>query len=395
MTLGYCEKFLSYSEHCEPKKMLSCVSGKVLCGPLTTVLFTVLKYDVITTRYKWNSMPDYGEIFVNRVLSKAKNLRLIFLSAKRLLASRSSWDAEFVPVPSLISEVEWYAMPLVYSTVFSQKVILKQANLDTLHNHMVYSTVFSQKVVLKQANLDTLHNHMVYFTVLSQNVILKQAHLDTLHTCNHKFLFLFSKVCPNESLPLGSCGPRRCIIGLSIPAYPSGTCIAVVGLYPTQFGNEGRLGTSCSECSADGTKLLTPSTRTNEYDMVPSLKLKYTAEASTNGYGMGPSLEEYRLGASPTLKHRSDGISLSITALLYLMLICLWVVVLNTEPSVASSLLLAHCLAHYRTNQGNRTSFRNSCRRTARRTTNQGQKVPRCCWGFKLNTTSSPKVLLR
>ena len=117
-------------------------------------------------------MPDYGEIFVNSVLGKAKNLRLIFLSAKRLLASRSSWDAEFVPVPSLISEVEWYAMPLVYSTVFSQKVILKQADLDTLHNH--------------------------------------------------KFLFLFSIVCPNESLPLGSCGPRRCIIGLSIPAYPSG-----------------------------------------------------------------------------------------------------------------------------------------------------------------------------
>ena len=225
-----------------------------------------------------------------------------------------------------------------------------------------------------QADLDTLHNHMVYFTVFSQKVILKQADLDTLH--NHKFLFLFSKVCPNESLPLGSCGPRRCIIGLSIPAYPSGKCIAVVGLYPTQFGNEGRLGTSCSECSADGTKLLTLST-------------------STNGYGMGPSLEEYRLGASPTLKHRSDGISLSITALLYLMLICLWVFVLNTKPSVASSLLLARSLAHYRTNQGNRTSFRNSCKRTARRTTNQGQKVSRCCWGFKLNTTSSPKVPLR
>ena len=60
MTPGYCEIFLSNSEHCEPKKMLSCVSDKVLCGPLTTVLFNVLKYDVITTRYKWNSMPDYG-----------------------------------------------------------------------------------------------------------------------------------------------------------------------------------------------------------------------------------------------------------------------------------------------------------------------------------------------
>ena len=187
-------------------------------------------------------MGKFSSTVYCELLGKAQNLRLIFLSAKRPLASRSSWDAEFAPVPSLISEVEWYAMPLVYSTVFSQKVIMKQADLVTLHNH--------------------------------------------------KFLFLFSIVCPNESLPLGSCGPRRCIIGLSIPAYPSGKCIAVVGLYPTQFGNEGyRLGTSCSEYSADGTKLLTPSTSTNGYGMVLSLKLKYTAEASTNGYGMVLSLK--------------------------------------------------------------------------------------------------------
>ena len=131
---------------------------------------------------------------------------------------------------------------------------------------------------------------LVYSTVFSQKVIMKQADLVALHA--HKFLFFFSTVCPNESLPLGSCGPRRCIIGLSVPAYPSGKCIAVVGLYPTQFGNEGyRLGTSCSEYSADGTKLLTPSTSTNGYGMVLSLKLKYTAEAITNGYGMGPSLQ--------------------------------------------------------------------------------------------------------
>ena len=54
-------------------------------------------------------------------------------------------------------------MPLVYSTVFSQKVILKQADLDTLHSHMVYFTVFSQKAILKQADLDTLHNHKFLF----------------------------------------------------------------------------------------------------------------------------------------------------------------------------------------------------------------------------------------
>ena len=117
MTPGYCENFLSNSEHCEPKKMLSCVSGKVLCGPLTTVLFTVLKYDVITTRYKWNSMPDYGEIFVNSVLGKAKNLRLIFLSAKRLLASRSSWDADSIrpcTLPHIRSGVVCYAIGVFY-----------------------------------------------------------------------------------------------------------------------------------------------------------------------------------------------------------------------------------------------------------------------------------------
>ena len=73
----------------------------------------------------------------------------------------------------------------------------------------------------------------------------------------------------------------------------------------------------------------------------------------------------------PTLKHRTEGMSLSETAretlFCMMMLLCLGVLIVNSEPLVASSWPLARCLAHYR---------------------NQGQDVSRCCW-VKVNTTSS------
>ncbi len=72
----------------------------------------------------------------------------------------------------------------------------------------------------------------------------------------------------------------------------------------------------------------------------------------------------------PTLKHRGKSMGLSETArdtLICALLLCLWVFIVNSEPLVASSWPLAHCLTHYR---------------------NQGQNVSRCCW-VKVNTTSS------
>ena len=167
---------------------------------------------------------------------------------------------------------------------------------------------------------------MMNSTAFSQKVILKQA-MDTLR--NHEFLFLFSMVRPNESLPLGSCGPRRCI-GYSMYADPSGKYSAA--------------GTA-------GTELRTPSTSTLKYS-------EYMHSAESKGTTF------------PRLKHREEGMRLSETAretMFCLMLLCLGVFIVNTEPLVASSWPLAHCLAHYR---------------------NQGQDVSGCCWA-KVNTTSS------
>ena len=91
---------------------------------MTTVLNTLMKYDVKSTRYEWKSIPADGNFFVYTVLSNKIFSRLFCISAQSLDgASRSSCDVEFVPVPSLVSGVEWYAM--VYFTAFSQKVKLQ------------------------------------------------------------------------------------------------------------------------------------------------------------------------------------------------------------------------------------------------------------------------------
>ena len=124
--------------------------------------------------------------------------------------------------------------------------------------------------------------------------------MDTLR--NHEFLFLFSMVRPNESLPLGSCGPRRCID-------PSGKYSAA--------------GTA-------GTELRTPSTST----LLKYSEYMHSAESKGTTF--------------PLLKHRAEGMRLSETAretMFCLMLLCLGVFIVNTEPLVASS----WPLAHYRT----------------------------------------------
>ena len=229
---AHCEAFLSTS-----------LIDRVLYGPMTTVLNTLLHYDGKSTRYEWKSIPDHGIFFAYTVLGKTIFSRLIFISAQSLRAIPSTmfWS----------SGVEWSAM--MNSTAFSQKVILKQA-MDTLRNH--------------------------------------------------EFLFLFSMVRPNESLPLGSCGPRRCI-GYSMYADPSG------------------------KYSAAGTELRTPSTSTLKYS-------EYMHSAESKGTTF------------PRLKHREEGMRLSETAretMFCLMLLCLGVFIVNTEPLVASSWPLAHCLA--------------------------------------------------
>ena len=254
---AHCEAFLSTS-----------LIDRVLYGPMTTVLNTLLHYDVKSTRYDWKSIPDHGNFFAYTVLGKT-----IFFEISFYIGSKSS----SYTLPHVVLVVEWSAM--MKSTAFSQKVILKQA-MNTLRNH--------------------------------------------------EFLFLFSMVRPNESLPLGSCGPRRCI-GYSMYADSSG------------------------KYSAAGTELRTPSTSTLKYS-------EYMHSAESKGTTF------------PVLKHRAEGMRLSETAretMFCLMLLCLGVFIVNTEPLVASPWPLAHCLAHY---------------------TNQGQDVSRCCGvcrQAKVNTTSS------
>ena len=228
------------------------------------------------------------------------------------------------------------------------------------------------------------------------------------------------------------------------PVYPGYECNAVVQLYWAPHGTEG----SNPECKySAGARLFRTQRGTKGYCLGALPKCKYSVVRSsrtqpgTVGYHLGTSpmmqciaegkkvvassagtllLCKYMCNADSKkvttfqrLQHMVEGKKVpTFETLFYLMLICLWVLIsstelsvvsswllahclalLSTELSVASFSLLAHCLAHYG-NQGNRTSFRNGLGRIARRTTNQGQKVSRCCWSFKSNTASSPKFLL-
>ena len=253
-------------------------------------------------------------------------------------------------------------------------------------------------------------------------------------------------VCLNKSLSLGLCDPRRCMkdTGDITPVYPGYECNAVVQLYWALHGTEG----SNPECKySAGARLFRTQRGTKGYCLGALPKCKYSVVRSsrtqpgTVGYHLGTSpmmqciaegkkvvassagtllLCKYMCNADSKkvttfqrLQHMVEGKKVpTFETLFYLMLICLWVLIsstelsvascwllahclalLSTEVSVASFWLLAHCLAHYG-NQGNRISFRNGLGRIARRTTNQGQKVSRCCWSFKSNTASSPKFLL-
>jgi hypothetical protein len=147
------------------------------------------------------------------------------------------------------------------------------------------------------------------------------------------------------------------------------------------------------QCIAEGKKTIASSTGTLEYN-----KCKCSADMK-------------KATTFPWLQYIAEGKKVPTFETLFCLML-MWVLILSTELSVASSWLLAHCLAllstefsvasfwllaqclaHYG-NQGNRTSFRNGLGRIARRTTNQGQKVSRCCWSFQSNTASSPKFLL-
>jgi len=148
------------------------------------------------------------------------------------------------------------------------------------------------------------------------------------------------------------------------------------------------------QCIAEGKKAIASSAGTLEYnkckcsaDMKKATTfpwLQYIAE--------GKKVPTFETLFCLMLQYIAEGKKVPTFETLFCLML-MWVLILSTELSVALFWLLAHCLAHYG-NQGNLTSFRNGLGRIARRTTNQGQKVSRCCWSFKSNTASSPKFLL-
>ena len=67
--------------HCEAFQFTSSID-RVLYGPMTTVLNTLLHYDVKSTRYEWKSIPDHGNFFAYTVLGKTIFSRLIYIGSK-------------------------------------------------------------------------------------------------------------------------------------------------------------------------------------------------------------------------------------------------------------------------------------------------------------------------
>ena len=234
-------------------------------------------------------------------------------------------------------------------------------------------------------------------------------------------------------------------IGYITPVYPRCEYSAVVQLYWALFGTEGYRLHANPECKYNA-RDANPECKYNAVERL------FGTQRGTKGYCLGAlsKCKYYHLGIAPMLQYIAEGKKVvasstgtlplckymcnadskkvttfqrlqhmvegkkvpTFETLFCLMLICLWVLILSTELSVASSWLLAHCLAllstelsvasswllahclaHFK-NQGNLTSYRNGFERIALRSTNQGQKVPRWCWSLKSNTASSPKFLL-
>ena len=82
---AHCEAFLSTSS-----------IDRVLCGPMITVLNTLLHYDVKSTRYNWKSIPDHGIFFAYTVLGKT-----IFFEINFYTGSKSSSYIRAIPSPML------------------------------------------------------------------------------------------------------------------------------------------------------------------------------------------------------------------------------------------------------------------------------------------------------
>jgi len=386
-------------------------SRSLLYGDEGIECVTTLMSSVVTSAtYDWQSIPQYGEFFVCRLnLISATSVAWNSSGSETVYGLRPTDHRNFFPEPSLRKGAKWNPQP----------------------EHMVKY----QKVQLTQSDF-------LIFSPVCLNIM----------------------VCLNKSLSLGLCDPRRCIryIGYTTPVYPrykysaevqlywalhgtegsnpeckysagailfrtqrgtKGYCLgalptckySVVRSYRTQPGTVGyHLGTSpMMQCIAEGKKAIASSAGTLEYNKCKcSADMKKATTFPWLQYIVeGKKVPTFETLFCLMLQYIAEGKKVPTFETLFCLML-LWVLILSTVLSVASSWLLAHCLAllstefsvasfwllahclaHYG-NQGNLTSFRNGLGRIARRTTNQGQKVSRCCWSFKSNTASSPKFLL-
>ena len=300
-----------------------------------------------------NCIHEYKLIFSPTVdLEYMANFsRLNLISAQSLGASSNKL---VVPVPSLISGAEWY--PMVHCTAFSQKVLIR-ADMDTPEGATILTRVkidamgrliykfFSASHWVYQSGNPRCDEKVYRGYDLSSPTVLKYS-ADGMkwYGMSPSTKFEYNAV---ERLPRTQLGTE----GYRLVAYPKGSYMYNAVERYMQY-------------NAGGIKLQTSLTATLKYN-----KYMYSADSK-----QGTTF--------PVLQYIAEGKKMPTFEkmfLFYLMQICLWIFILNIEPSVASSWLMVRCFAHCR-NQGNLTSFRNGCGRTAWRTTNQGQKVSRCCY---------------
>ena len=312
---------------------------------VTTLVNSVVK----STRYDWKSIPKYGEFFVCR-------LNLISATSAAWNSGSETVYRNFFPEPSLGKGETWNPHP-------QQMVKYQKVQSD----FQIFSLVY----------------HM-------------------------------AMVCLNKPLSLGLCDPRRCIryIGYITPVYPRYEYSAVGQLYWALFGTEGYRLHANPECKYNAVERLFGTQRGTKgyclgalskckyYHLGIAPMLQYIAEGKkvvASSTGTLPlckymcNADSKKVTTFQRLQHMVEGTFVpTFETLFYLMLISLWVLILSTELSVASSWLrvhclallstefsiapcwlLAHCLAHYG-NQGNLTSFHNGFERIALRSTKQG-----------------------
>jgi hypothetical protein len=211
---------------------------------------TLMSSVVTSTRYDWQSIPQYGEFFVCRL-----NL---------ISATSVAWNSSG-------SETVYGLWPTDHRNFFPEPSLRKGAKWNPQPEHMVKY----QKVQLTQSDF-------LIFSPMCLNIM----------------------VCLNKSLSLGLCDPRRCIryIGYTTPVYPRYKYSAEVQLYWALHGTEG----SNPECKYNaGARLFRTQRGTKGYCRGALHKCKYSVVRSSRT--QPGTVGYYHLGTSPMMQCIAEG----------------------------------------------------------------------------------------